>query len=93
MLPFRIVVLLFLIAASESFSLEEMSNDPQIKGITPIAKTKWLELRIIDYTDQDGKDRKWDYVARTTRQAAASADAVVIIPLLKKYGSDETSTL
>jgi 8-oxo-dGTP pyrophosphatase MutT (NUDIX family) len=38
----------------------------------------------LTYTDQEGKERKWDYVTRTTKQSADTPDAVIIIPLLKK---------
>jgi 8-oxo-dGTP pyrophosphatase MutT (NUDIX family) len=72
-----------------------MSNDddksnplPRIDSITPVASTKWLELQTISYTDQEGVERKWDTVTRTTKQGSANADAVVIVPLLKRYGND-----
>jgi 8-oxo-dGTP pyrophosphatase MutT (NUDIX family) len=83
-----------LLSISEAYLSLQMStsdkNLPKINDITPVAKTKWIELRTIDWTDQDGVDRKWDYVARTTKPEGSTADAVIIIPLLKKYGSSET---
>jgi 8-oxo-dGTP pyrophosphatase MutT (NUDIX family) len=70
-----------------------MSDDnnqlPRIDKVESVATTKWLALQTITYTDQEGKERKWDSVTRTTKQASAKADAVVIIPLLKRYGSDD----
>jgi 8-oxo-dGTP pyrophosphatase MutT (NUDIX family) len=64
-----------------------MSDDnnqlPRIDKVESVATTKWLALQTITYTDQEGKERKWDSVTRTTKQASAKADAVVIIPLLK----------
>ena len=54
---------------------------PKINGKTTVASTRWLQLETIDYTDQEGKDRKWDVATRTTKQASSAADAVVIIPL------------
>lgn len=66
------------------------SNEiPKINQRTTVAKTKWLELQTIDYTDAEGKDRKWDVATRTTKPTSASADAVVIIPLLKRYNDDD----
>eukprot|EP00538_Stauroneis_constricta_P007129 CAMPEP_0119556506 /NCGR_PEP_ID=MMETSP1352-20130426/8431_1 /TAXON_ID=265584 /ORGANISM="Stauroneis constricta, Strain CCMP1120" /LENGTH=210 /DNA_ID=CAMNT_0007603469 /DNA_START=188 /DNA_END=820 /DNA_ORIENTATION=- len=63
---------------------------PRIDGTTTVASTKWLALQTIDYTDQEGKARKWDMATRTTKQASDKADAVVIIPLLKKEGVCDT---
>jgi 8-oxo-dGTP pyrophosphatase MutT (NUDIX family) len=87
---------LWLAAASNNqTSLNNMSNDddksnhlPRIDSITSVASTKWLELQTISYTDQEGVARKWDTVTRTTKQGSATADAVVIVPLLKRYGNN-----
>jgi 8-oxo-dGTP pyrophosphatase MutT (NUDIX family) len=64
---------------------------PRIDGVTEVASTKWLSLQTIDYTDQEGKARKWDVATRTTKQSIGSADAVVIIPLLMKYGATRST--
>ena len=64
------------------------ANLPKINGFTKVASTRWLALETIDYTDQEGKNRKWDCVRRTTKPVGAKADAVVIVPLLKRYGED-----
>lgn len=66
---------------------------PRIDSITPVASTNWLALQTLDYTDQDGKARKWDVATRTTKQARDKADAVVIVPLLRKKGSTKVETL
>lgn len=55
---------------------------PRVDGSVTVGKTRWLELRTCDYTDQAGARRKWDYATRTTKQSSQAADAVVIIPLL-----------
>lgn len=72
-----------------------MSNEkeylPRINSISKVATTKWLELQTIAYTDQDGKERNWDSVSRTTKPVASDADAVVIIPLLRSKGQSEQS--
>jgi 8-oxo-dGTP pyrophosphatase MutT (NUDIX family) len=41
----------------------------------------------LTYTDQEGKERKWDYATRTTKQSADTPDAVIIIPLLQTKAS------
>eukprot|EP00977_Amphora_coffeiformis_P004981 scaffold1060_cov196-Amphora_coffeaeformis.AAC.13 len=74
---------------NNNMSSQAGKQPPKINHKTTVAKTKWLELQTLDYTDQEGKDRKWDVVTRTTKPASASADAVVIIPLLKRYGNDD----
>lgn len=61
---------------------------PKINGVSTVASTKWLKLQTIDYTDQEGKERKWDLVKRTTKPESATADAVMIVPLLKRYGEE-----
>lgn len=61
---------------------------PKIDGSETVGKTKWLQLNTLSYTDQEGNSRKWDYATRTTKKSADSADAVIIIPLLKRYGKD-----
>ncbi len=58
---------------------------PRIDGSTVVGKTRWLELRTCDYTDQTGESRKWDYATRTTKQSSDAADAVIIVPLLTRY--------
>lgn len=62
---------------------------PRIDKIETIASTKWLSFRSISYTDEAGKRRLWDTVTRTTKPAADKADAVVIVPLLKRHGQDD----
>jgi 8-oxo-dGTP pyrophosphatase MutT (NUDIX family) len=62
---------------------------PRIEKIETIASTKWLSFRSISYTDEAGKRRLWDTVTRATKQGADKADAVVIVPLLKRYGQDD----
>jgi 8-oxo-dGTP pyrophosphatase MutT (NUDIX family) len=86
----RFVTSLWLAACSNNN--KEMSDNsrlPRIDKVTTVATTKWLELQTINYTDQEGTERKWDYVTRTTKQESADADAVVIVPLLKHYGNDD----
>ena len=67
---------------------------PHITGVKDIATTKWLALQTLTYKDQEGKERFWDVATRTTKPknsspqgeagVEAAADAVVIIPLLRK---------
>mgnify|MGYP005848825511 CR=1 FL=1 len=89
---------------STSFHLKlgnKMSQDnndefPRIDSVEPVATTKFLKLETLNWTDQEGKARKWDVCSRTTTpkidkdappntpgNTRSTADAVVIIPLLK----------
>jgi 8-oxo-dGTP pyrophosphatase MutT (NUDIX family) len=74
------------------------NNIPRIDSITKVASTKWLSLQTISYTDQEGKSRIWDVATRTTKQTTGEgqdpkADAVVIVPLLRKHGSPILDTI
>lgn len=69
------------------------SSFPRIDSITKVASTKWLELQTLSYTDQDGESRQWDVVSRTTKQSSDKADAVIIIPILRKSDSTTIETL
>lgn len=69
------------------------SVDPCNNSITQVATTRFLELKTIDYTDQNGIERKWDMASRTTKGSGDIADAVVIIPLLRTSGSNKIETL
>ena len=57
---------------------------PRIEGSEVVGSTKWLRLETLTYTDIERKERKWDYATRTTKKDKNAADAVVIIPLLKR---------
>ena len=71
---------------------------PRIDSIVPVASTRWLALETYHYTDQEGKQRAWDVATRTTKpksvaesaadddgpgRTRSTADAVIIIPLLR----------
>lgn len=60
---------------------------PRIEGSETVGSTKWIELKTLTYRDQTGTERKWDYATRTTKASGDSADAVVIVPLLKHASS------
>lgn len=74
-------------------SPDSPSSFPHIDSVTTVASTKWLALQTLSYTDQDGKAREWDVVSRTTKQSSDKADAVVIIPLLRKKGTNKVETI
>ena len=59
------------------------SNVPRIDSVQDVASTKWLALKTLTWTDQEGTQRKWDLATRTTKKSVDSSDAVVIIPLLR----------
>ncbi|KAG8988682.1 hypothetical protein FRB94_002990 [Tulasnella sp. JGI-2019a] len=71
-----------------------MSAEPQIlsKKDLPIDQAKWVTLKVIEYKDQDGANRKWEVAERKTRKG--EIDAVAILALLhsKKKGF-KTSTV
>jgi len=85
-------------STSNDVDSENTTALPRIDKIVPVASTKWLALETIHYTDQEGKERLWDVATRTTKpkpmdsmskttavpgSTRSTADAVVIIPLLK----------
>lgn len=57
-----------------------------------VARTRWLALKTIDYTDETGVSRKWDIASRTTKQRDVP-DAVVIIPILRSKKNDILETI
>jgi len=75
-------------SSSSSSSPSDQPPVPRIDSTDTVASTRWLSLRTISYTDQEGKARKWDVVTRTTKQSSDKADAVVIIPLLRHHHND-----
>jgi 8-oxo-dGTP pyrophosphatase MutT (NUDIX family) len=90
-------------SASASASSSQSNNNPlpplpRIDSVTSVASTKWLALQTLQWTDQDGKSRLWDVATRTTKQRNttssgsstnnSTADAVVIIPLLRYSSTD-----
>lgn len=84
---------LFAIKMSTSSDTECEAIVPRIDSVELVASTKWLALQTLTYTDEKGASRKWDVATRTTKSSTNTADAVVIIPLLKKAGSDKVETL
>lgn len=79
--------------SSSSASNEKGPEDlPRIDRSEVVGSTKWLRLETLTYTDIENKERKWDYATRTTKKSKDSADAVVIIPLLKRpYATNNSS--
>ena len=78
---------------SEQENAESQAAMPKITAVTDIASTRWIKLQTLDYKDQMGKMRKWDMATRTTKRPEASADAVVILALLKEKSIEEKETL
>jgi 8-oxo-dGTP pyrophosphatase MutT (NUDIX family) len=56
---------------------------PRIDSVKRVSSTKFLALDTYNWTDQDGRQRQWDVAVRTTTAASNTADAVVIIPILR----------
>lgn len=69
------------------------SQAPTIRKISPLSadEAKWTELRKIEWTDQEGKDRIWEAAARKTR-SKGGVDAVAITPILR-HPSRPASTM
>lgn len=57
--------------------------EPKISSIVEVAKTKWLSLSTISYTDSKGKAQKWDMASRTTKRAELEADAVSMLVVVQ----------
>ncbi|GAA5980691.1 hypothetical protein JCM10908_001739 [Rhodotorula pacifica] len=55
----------------------------KIRNVTPMQEGKWVELRKVDWTDEDGKDRVWEMAARKTT-SEGGIDAVAIAAILKQ---------
>ncbi|OQO02334.1 hypothetical protein B0A48_11888 [Cryoendolithus antarcticus] len=70
-----------------------MPQAPSIDRISPLSadEAKWTELRKIEWTDQDGKQRVWEAAARKTRKSTG-IDAVAIAPILH-HPSKPVSTM
>lgn len=67
--------------------MSSKDSNPRVTGKETIAGTKWLSLETITYNDENGDSRLWNCATRTTKKSG-KADAVVIVPLLKKGGQD-----
>jgi len=57
---------------------------PRVNNITPLPlhEAKWIEFLKVDWTDQSGKPRVWETVARKTR-GVSGVDAVAIMTILR----------
>jgi len=64
---------------------------PSINSVRTVGQTRFLALKTIDYTDESGVDRKWDIATRTTKQPG-TADAVIIIPILRSKNLPSSAT-
>ncbi|XP_067683747.1 ADP-sugar pyrophosphatase-like [Haliotis asinina] len=58
-------------------------NQSQFIKQEEVARGKWLSLNKITYKDPHGQERIWESVCRTTG-SADEADAVFVIPILKR---------
>jgi len=85
------------LAGGQALCLAQVGSDedrlPKINSANLVASTRWLKLQTLTYTDQMGKVRKWDMATRTTKSAAADADAVAILALLQSPGQKAVETL
>mmetsp|Transcript_20880 Transcript_20880/g.51768 ORF Transcript_20880/g.51768 Transcript_20880/m.51768 type:complete len:294 (-) Transcript_20880:2421-3302(-) len=77
-------------ATSQDVSDGSSPSLPRIDSSEIVGSTKWIRLETLTYTDIENKERKWDFATRTTKKSKDAADAVVIIPLLKRpYAKDD----
>lgn len=58
-------------------------GNARIRNVEPMKEGKWVELRKVDWTDEDGKDRVWEMAARKTT-SKGGIDAVAIAAVLKQ---------
>lgn len=81
-------------------SSSSISVKPTILGKSVITETiplekasdaKWIGLKELKYTDQDGKKRRWEMAARKTT-SSGGVDAVAIAAILK-HPINEVSTI
>lgn len=56
----------------------------KINSTKELSRGNWLTLNEITYETPDGKTRTWESVSRTTKSANHNADAVSVIPILKR---------
>ncbi|KAI6111991.1 NUDIX hydrolase domain-like protein [Pisolithus croceorrhizus] len=61
-----------------------MPLEPKVTAVAPLDtdQAKWIGLKKIHYTDQDGKKRVWESAERKTR-GASGIDAVAILAILR----------
>lgn len=71
---------------------EGHKQQPTIDAETVVGSTKWLALKTIEWTDDEGRSRKWDLASRTTKQHNVP-DAVVIVTILKSKDSSSVNTI
>jgi ADP-ribose pyrophosphatase len=60
---------------------------------TEVARTRWISLQTLKWTDPHGTVRQWDCASRTTKRHEQAVDAVIIIPLLQGAPSQPIETL
>ena len=48
-----------------------------------VAKCKWLQLEKVTYKDEEGQNRVWERVIRTTKAKTSKVDAVAVITRIK----------
>merc|ERR1712038_95576 len=65
---------------------------PQINSLKLVGRTRWLALKTINWTDDEGKQRQWDVATRTTKKKD-TPDAVVIIPILRSKKNNSIDTV
>ena len=66
---------------------------PMVKGENTIGATRWLALKELQYLDQNGTERQWNMVQRTTKSDTSDVDAVAIFATLKGGDLRTPSTL
>ena len=70
-------------ALAQSQAKDSKLFSSTVNGKETVGTTRWLKLETLSYTDQTGRERKWDMASRTTKREGASADAVAILALIR----------
>ena len=79
-------------AQSTSTNTGHKKKAPRRLSADVVGSTKWLSLKTLHWTDEEGHERKWDVASRTTKQESVP-DAVVIIPIMKSVMKNTIETL
>eukprot|EP01114_Cavostelium_apophysatum_P005095 TRINITY_DN1571_c0_g1_i1.p1 TRINITY_DN1571_c0_g1~~TRINITY_DN1571_c0_g1_i1.p1 ORF type:complete len:213 (+),score=36.43 TRINITY_DN1571_c0_g1_i1:40-639(+) len=58
----------------------------KVIGEELLCSGKWLRLKVVKWQDQNGKERRWETLERTSHGLDREVDAVEIVPILKKKG-------
>jgi len=59
-------------------------------SVDVVAKGKWIQLENVKYRDEEGKERVWERISRTTKPKRSKADSVGVLTILKNKAEEDT---